>query len=223
MSRDINPTKTTSVKLLRRGLRRYLNNRILQILQFLIDDPIAPNMLRNLVLIPFERHQLPPRGNINPINIRIPNRRRGAGKINLLRPGFPRHLHNLPRRRPPHDRIVHQQHVPARKLRLDGIELQPHALFSRGLSRHDEGAGDVAVFDKAFAEGSAEGVRGLEGAGAGGVGDGYDDVNVMIGVFLHYAEGKFFAHFEAGFVDRHGVHNGIGAGEVDVLEDARGE
>ena len=60
-----------------------------------------------------------------------------------LAPAAPHHPHDLPARRPAHDRVVHEDDALALEDAADGIQLHAHAEMAYRLLRLDEGAPDV--------------------------------------------------------------------------------
>ena len=79
----------------------------------------------------------------------------------------------------------------------------------------DEGAADVVVADDAELEGNAALLRVADGGGHAGVRDRDDDV----GLGRRLAR-ELRAHLLADVVDVAAADDGVGPGEVDVLEDA---
>jgi hypothetical protein len=225
LSRHVCSTEATGIKLLNLLLTsgRDFGNRIPQILQILVQDPVTANLGRNLFLIPIVGNEFMLRRNINAVNVGIPNRRCGAAEKDLLGARIPRHEHNLVRRRAPHNGIVHQEHVLTGKLALDRVELEADALDARLLSRHNKGPGNVPILDESLPERSVEVVRRLERRRATRIGNGNHNVNFVLRVHLLDAVRQLFSHFETAFVDADAVHDGVGAGKVNVLKDAGSE
>src|SRR5699024_3832984 len=98
---------------------------------------------------------------------------------------------------------------------LEGVELEADAELADRLARLDEGPADVGVLHQALAEGDARLLRIADGRGGTGLGRRDDEVGVD-GVLA----GEGPAHLDAGLVDRPAADRRVGAGEVDVLEDA---
>ena len=88
------------------------------------------------------------------------------------------------------------------------------------LAGHDEGAADVAIFDEAFAVGFAQVHGQLQGAGAGGIGDGHHHVDFVYpqATFHFFSQG--YAHIEPRLIHRYAVHHRIGAGKIHVFKQA---
>jgi hypothetical protein len=84
------------------------------------------------------------------------------------------------------------------------------------LGRLDEGAADIVVADDAELEGDAGGLREAERAGTPESGTG-TTTSASTGA----SRGEFAPMRLAHLVDRAAADDGIGAGEIDVLEDAR--
>ena len=119
-----------------------------------------------------------------------------------------------------HDGVVNQQDVFAFEFAVHRVEFLAHGFFAGGLAGHDEGAADVAVFDEAFAVGFAQVGGEFHRAGAAGVGDGHDDVDVGQIDFAFDFFGQGDAHVDARLIDGYAVDDGIGTGEIDVFEQA---
>ena len=97
-----------------------------------------------------------------------------------------------------------------------GLNFSLHAPLAQPLVGLDERAPDVAVLDQALAERDAAALRVADcAAGRAGVGDADDDVGVGRGLV-----GQPLAHPAADVVQGLALHRGVGAGEVDELEDA---
>mmetsp|Transcript_27915 Transcript_27915/g.64665 ORF Transcript_27915/g.64665 Transcript_27915/m.64665 type:complete len:286 (-) Transcript_27915:210-1067(-) len=105
-----------------------------------------------------------------------------------------------------------------RKLILDGVQLETDALFTGGLSGHDEGAGNVTVLDKAFPKGPSQSIGSLEGRRTGRVRNRHDHIDIVIGMDPHHLFGELLAHLETCLVDTDPVHDGIRTSKVHVLE-----
>ncbi|KAI3488256.1 hypothetical protein L1887_47795 [Cichorium endivia] len=102
-----------------------------------------------------------------------------------------------------------------------GVELAAHVLATHALAGHDERAADVAVLDEALAVRHAEVLGELQRRDARGVGHGDHDVDRLARLLQLAAHlvGELVAHGHARAVDRDAVHDAVGAGKVDVLED----
>src|SRR6185503_18064768 len=81
-----------------------------------------------------------------------------------------------------HDGIVHQHDVLAGELHRHGIQFLAHRARAHRLSRHDEGAPDVAVLDEALAVGHAEPGRELQRRRPARIRDRDHDVDVEAAV-----------------------------------------
>ena len=153
-----------------------------QIFEILVDQPVGADELARLPR-PCGRagDELARGRHVDAVDVRETHRRRGRGEIHLARAGFAGQLDDLRRGRAAHDRVVHQQHVLAAEFQVDRVELAAHRLRALLLARHDERAADVAVLDEALAVLHAELLRQLQRAGAAGVGNRDDHVDVVIG------------------------------------------
>ena len=114
-----------------------------------------------------------------------------------------------------HDRVVDDDQLLATDHVLEGVELEPDAELAQGLAGLDEGAADVGVLDEALAEGDAA----LLGVPGGRRGARLGDRHHQVGLDRELA-GQLAAHLDAGGVHGLAGDRGVGAGEVDVLEDA---
>ena len=113
------------------------------------------------------------------------------------------------------DRVVDDDQPLALDDVVQGVELEPDAELSDRLARLDEGAPDVGVLDQALPEGDAR----LLGVADGGRGPGLGGRDDQVGLDRVLA-GQRAAHLDARLVHRAAVDRRVGAGEVDVLEDA---
>lgn len=86
---------------------------------------------------------------------------------------------------------------------------------------HDEGAGDVAVFYEAFAEGAAEDVGCLEGRCAGCVRDWYYHIYIMISMILHNLLCQLLTHHQPTLIHTHPIHNTIRPCKINILKNTR--
>lgn len=88
------------------------------------------------------------------------------------------------------------------------------------LGKRTGGAADVAVLDQAFAVVQIQARGQLHGGRARGIGNRHDHVDVAQAHVARDLVGQVFTHAQARVVHRHAVDQRIGAGEVDVFEDA---
>jgi hypothetical protein len=154
-------------------------------------------------------------GRIDPVIVGMSDRRRRDAEVHLARAGLAHHADDLHRRRATDDRIVDQNDPLAGDDRTIGAVLEPHAQLARRLRRLDEGAADVMVADDAELERHAGGLRIADRGRHAGIGHRNHDVR-----FGRHLAREFRAHVLADLVDGPALHEGIGAGEIDVLEDA---
>src|SRR5690606_12150370 len=152
-------------------LRVALAHRRLEVLEVLVDQPVAAQQLLDLLDAAVVRDQLVRRRHVDAVDVRMAHRRRGAGQVDLARAGVARHLHDLLAGGAAHDRVVHQQDHAVAELQVDRVELAAHRLNPLALARHDEGAADVAVLDEALAVLHAQHVGDLQSRVARGVRD----------------------------------------------------
>src|SRR3546814_7155517 len=117
------------------------------------------------------------RRHINAVDIWITHRRRCRGEIDFPGASTACHFDDFLRGRATHDRIVDQQHVLATEFEIDRIELLAYRLLALRLSRHDEGAADVAVLDEALAIMHAEPSRKFGTCDTRGIRDRNDDID----------------------------------------------
>ena len=111
--------------------------------------------------------------------------------------------------------IVDQHDALALQHRAVGVVLQFYAHVADGIGRLDEGAADIVVADDAEIEGDAGGLREADRGGNARIGHRHDDV----GGGRRLAR-ELRADALAHFVDAGALHDRIGAGEIDLLEDA---
>jgi hypothetical protein len=114
-----------------------------------------------------------------------------------------------------HDRVVDDDQPLAPDDLLEGVELQPDAELPDGLAGLDEGAADVGVLHQARAVRDAAGLGVADGGRGAGLRGRYHQVGLGRGL-----GGEPAAHLDPGEVDAAPGDVGVGAGEVDVLEDA---
>src|SRR5690606_30485715 len=194
-------------------LRVALAHRGLQVLQVLVDQPVATQQLLHLLDAAAVRDQLVGGGHVDAVDVGVAHRRRGAGQVHLARAGVARHLHDLLAGGAAHDRVVHQQHHAVAELQVDRIELAPHRLNPLALPRHDEGAADVAVLDEALAVLHAQHVGDLQRRVARGVRDRDDGVDVVVRAQAQDLLAQLDAHAHARLVHRDVVDHRVRARE----------
>src|SRR5580765_3372341 len=159
--------------------------------------------------------QLGPGREVDPVEAGPADRRGGDPDVHLGGAGLTEHPDERALGVAADDRVVdHDEPLAADDL-AQRVELEPDTELADGLRGLDEGAADVGVLDEALAVGDA----GLLGVADGGrrarLGRRDDQVRVD-GVLA----GEDPAHLDPGLVDHPVVDRGVGAGEVDVLEDA---
>lgn len=102
-----------------------------------------------------------------------------AGQVDLLGASFPSHADDLPAGGASHDTVIHKQDVAVLEFGLHGIKLAPDTLLPSLLLWHDERAEDIAILDKAVADGFVQVSSDVGGRGGRGLRDGNHDVNVL--------------------------------------------
>jgi hypothetical protein len=120
----------------------------------------------------------------------VSHRRRGRGEVDLAGAGLTGELDDLRGRRATHDRVIHQQHVLAAELQVDGVQLAAHRLLALLLARHDEGAADVAVLVEPLAVLDARASAPAAARGAAGVGNRDHHVDVVVGMLALHLVGE---------------------------------
>ena len=130
-------------------------------------------------------------------------------------PGLPHHADDLTAGGSAHDGIVDQNDALAFEQTAHRIELELHAEIANGLRRLDERAAHVVIADQSLAI-RQTGFGGVtERGGIAGIGHRHHDIGIG-GSFA----GQQTAHQLARILYRAAEHDGIGAREIDVLEDA---
>lgn len=146
----------------------------------------------------------------------VEKRRRGHTHMNLRRAGLADELYDVGAGGAADDGVVDQYHTLAADGGGDGVELDVDGFLPLALLRLDKGAGDILVFDKAYAVRDA----GLLGIAEGGVQAGVRnaDDHVRLNGVLQRQKGS--GALPRG-VDAAAVYDGVRTGEVDVLKDAQ--
>lgn len=159
--------------------------------------------------------QLRTGGEVDAVEARPLDRRRGDPYVHLQGARLAQHAHDRPLRVAAHDRVVDHHDPLAPHVLPQRVELEPDAELAQGLRRLDEGAPDVRVLHEALAVGDA-GLLGVadrrRGAGLGHRDDQVGLHRVLLGQL-------------AADLHPRGVHvpagdGGVRAGHVDVLEEA---
>src|SRR3989344_650925 len=192
-----------------------------QVVEVLVNELVGADDRRNLVFRAAVADQLLARRHVDAVHIGEAHRRRGRGEVHLARAGVTRHLDDLLGGRAAHDGVVHQQHVLAPELDVDGVQLLAHRLLAFRLAGHDEGAADIAVLDETLTVRQGEFVRHLQGGGARGIRDRNHDVNINVRPDALDLVGQAFAHAQPRLVHVDAVYHRVGTGHVHELEDAR--
>src|SRR5690606_4105516 len=195
-------------------------HRIDQILQILIDQPVGADQLRHLIHGPVVCNQFVGRGHVDAVDVGVTYLWRCRAKVDILRSGFTGHLNDLTAGGTADDGVIHKQHVLATELQLDGVELLAYGLLACRLAGHDEGTADIAVLDKPLTELDAQPVGQLHCGGTAGVRDRDDHVDAMVRPLAQNLFRQFLAHAQTGLVHQDAINDGVGAGQIDMLEDA---
>ena len=135
--------------------------------------------------------------------------------MHLAGTSLPQELHQRAGRVAAHDGVVHQHHAAPLQVGGQRVVLQAHSLAAQLVIRLDEGAANVAVLGQPLGEGNARLQAVANGVGRGRVGHANHDVGVG-GSFA----GKLAAHALAHLVHDLALEARVGAGEVDVFENA---
>ena len=137
--------------------------------------------------------------------------------MNLLGAGVAQHLDELHHGGAAHDGVVDDDQALALDIVAQRVEFHTHAHGAQLLRRLDKRTAHVAVLDKALAKGNTALVRiPLRGRQAG-VGHADDQVG-LDGLLVC----QLATHVVTAGIDALAVHDGVGAGKVDLLKDAVG-
>ena len=143
------------------------------------------------------------------------DRRAGDAEMHLAGAGLAHHAHDLHRGGAAHEAVVDEHDALAVDDGAVGRVLQAHAELAHRLRRLDEGAADIVVADDAELVGDAAGLGVADRRRHAGIGHRHDDVGLG-----RRLAGELGADRLAHLVDVAAVHDRVGAGEIDVLEDA---
>lgn len=150
--------------------------------------------------------------------------RSAAGEDDFSRTSFPRHADNLPAGRAADDGVVNQTNHAALKLRVHGTQFPAHTLLASLLSRQNERPIHVSVLDKSVGKRLAKLLRDNRRGRVARLRDGNDHVDVVDAILSKRVLellGQLDAHVLSALVDRDAIHDRVGPGKVDVLEDVR--
>ena len=134
--------------------------------------------------------------------------------MHLGRAGVEEHRDQLLHRVAAHDRVVDDHDALAGDL-VERVELEPDPLPPQLLVGLDERAADVAVLDQPLLEGDPGRLREPDRRGRARVGDRHHEVGDDRRLL-----GEPLPHADTARVDLAAAEARVGAGEVDVLEDA---
>src|SRR5215813_5483012 len=143
------------------------------------------------------------------------DRRRRDPHVDLAGAGTTDHPHDLPARRPTHDRVVHDDHPTAFEHLAHRIELHLDAEVTDALLGLDERTADIVVADQAHLVPGARLLRVAERRARSRVGDRDHDVGLD-----RMLAGELAAERLAHGVDVAAPQHGVGAREVHIFEHA---
>src|SRR6478609_1142656 len=161
------------------------------------------------------RDELGPRREVDAVEARPLHGRRADAHVHLGRAGLAEHADLRSLGVAAHDRVVDDDEALAADRVLERVELEPDAELAQGLRRLDEGAADIRVLDEALAERDPRLLRVAHGRRHARLRHTDDEVGVD-GVLAR----EDASHLDAGLVHDPAADDGVGAGEVDVLEHA---
>ena len=162
-------------------------------------------------------HELAAVGEINAIDAGVHVGRTTDGDVNFAGAGVLEGFHAGTGGGAADNGVVHNDHAFVLHEGFDEIELHADVEVADELGGLEEAAADVMVADEGHFVGDA-GFFGVAHGGAdAGVGHGNDDVGLDV-----VLAGELAAHFLADFIDGVAVDDGVGAGKIDVLENAEG-
>ncbi len=172
-------------------------------------------ILRHLLEVVGRGQQLAALRRVDAVVAAVGRRRGGDAHVHLLGAGGAHHLDDLLAGGAADDAVVDQDDALALQHRPVGVVLQLHAEVADLVGRLDEGAADVVVADDAELEGDAALGRIAHGRRHAAVGHRHHHIGLDAALAR-----QFGADALAGLVDRGALDHAVGAGEVDVLEDA---
>src|SRR3990167_7692236 len=196
-------------------------DRFDQIRQILIDQPVGADQLADFLGGAAVRDQLMGAGHVDAVHVRITHRWCGRAEVHVLRPCFAGHLDNLLTGGAAHDGVIHQHHVLAAELQLDGVELLPYGFLAGCLARHDKGTTDITVLDEAFAELHAEMVGQFQCRGTAGIRNRDNHIDIVLRTLTEDLVSQLLAHAQPRLVHRYAIHDRVRTRQINVFEDAR--
>jgi hypothetical protein len=159
--------------------------------------------------------QLGARGEVDAVEAGPANGRGGDPHVDLGGSGLAQHPHDGALGVAAHDRVVDDHQALAGDHLAQGVELEADAELADGLAGLDEGAAHVGVLHHPLPVGDP-GLLGVADRGRRPGLRGGDHQVRLDGMLT----GELAAHLGAGLVHAAPCDAGVGAGEVDVLEDA---
>ncbi len=190
-------------------------DRLVDALHREVGERVGAELVGDLLDRPFVGDHLLAGRHVDPVVAGVADRRRRDPQVHLARPGVAQHADDLPRRVAAHDRVVDDDDPLAGDDLRQRVELEPQAALAQLLAGLDEGAGDVAVLDQAVVAGQP---RGAGEARRGRVA-GVRHRDHQVGLDRRLAP-EDLAHPAAHLLQHLALEAAVGAGEVDVLEDA---
>src|ERR1700730_1780181 len=151
----------------------------------------------------------------DPVKTRMARRRARDPHVDLLRPCASDHFHDFDRSGAAHDRVVDEDHALAGKIGPARIVLQTDAEVADLVGRLDERPTDVMIADDAKLERQPRFLGIADRGGDTRIRDRHDDVRID-----RAFASEFLSDALARFVNTPALDDTVGAGEVDVLEDA---
>ena len=197
--------------------RAHVGQAVAQALQADERQRVGAHPLAHLVVGHVRGDQLVARVGVDAVEARPHDLGADDAHVHLGGAGVAQHLDELLRRVAAHDGVVDDHQALAADNGRQRVELQADAQLSHGLRGLDERAAHVAVLHDAV------GVRdaAFEGEAHRRRDAAVGHAEHQVGVGRRLA-GQDAAHVATRLVDRLAVHDGVGAGEVHVLENAAG-
>ena len=185
-------------------------------LQTEIPQRIRPNFAPNILHIHAVANQLLIRGHINAHKTGVAHRRRRDTHMHLGRARLAQQGNNRPNRVAPHNRIIHQHHPLATQIVGQGVVLEPHPLAAHLVHRLDKGTADVPIFGQPLVKRNAQLLPKTDGGWVSRIGHTHHKIRLHRRLF-----GQLPPHPLAHLMDNLPLKFGVGAGKVDILEDAQ--
>src|SRR6266542_3458459 len=181
-----------------------------------VREAVRADVLPDLLDLLLGGDQLPLRRHVDAEVAGVADRRGADAHVHLFRARLAQHLDDLRGCRATDDRVVDDDEALALDDLLHRVELQVYALVAHALVGLDEGAANVAVLHETFRIRDASLMRVPDRGRRGGV----RHADNQVGLDGRLA-GQLTAHVHAHRVEELVADDAVGAGEVDVLEDAQ--